>query len=123
LRELYRELIRLRRTEPALLDFSHRQAKLLEWGHAQVLKLVRGDQTAQEHCEVYFNLSYCELSYCELSFSEVAATRIHADRHQVLLSSEERRFGGIDAGNARGDVLHPFSFLVTRTPPRPDHGA
>ncbi|MGE0608375.1 MAG: malto-oligosyltrehalose trehalohydrolase [Pirellulales bacterium] len=106
LRNLYRELLALRRTHPAARDYTRRSASLLpDNDDAKVLLLNRGDPHTPASCLwAAFNLSD----------QPVPTPMLALDTHEVLLSSEAPRFGGAEAADK--PTLHgelpPFAFVV-----------
>jgi maltooligosyltrehalose trehalohydrolase len=104
LRTLYRDLLSLRQSHPALRDFQHRTAQLLSNNSsADILLLTRGDLLKDSRSLwAVFNLSAQQVRLPALT--EIS---IHP-----LMYSEERRFGGEIDCRGELDVLLPFSFSV-----------
>ncbi len=97
LRRLYRELLAGRRVWPPVTDFRHRRAQLLAGGN--LLRLLRGDpQQPAEQLLALFNLS-----------GERQPLPQDVRRLNLLIRSEEERFGGAGAG---GESLAPWEFAA-----------
>ncbi|MDZ4851095.1 MAG: malto-oligosyltrehalose trehalohydrolase [Pirellulaceae bacterium] len=104
LRNLYVELLQLRRTHPVGQNYKDRLAELITSNGNSVLRLARGGADNQiEHLVAYFNLSDKLVdvpSLDELSLN-------------VLLNSDEERFGGSAVGDEPIKQLQPFAFIIT----------
>lgn len=108
LRSLYRELLALRRGHPALRDFRHRTARL--WpgtGTPMILVLERGEHgSPQNQLAAVFNLLD----------RAVNVASIVAEAGEVLLCSDDRRFGGTGKFASGSFELPPFSFVLWNQP-------
>lgn len=104
LRNLYRELLQLRRSQAAMHDFRNRQARLLQHAsQADMLLLIRGNPSNPQECiEAVFNLS--DVSGPGSVFEDRSG--------KLLLHSEESRFGGSIADSVPPSEMRPFSFAV-----------
>ncbi len=102
LRRLYQDLLAARRAWPALRDFRHRDAELLDvQGGRPVLRLVRGDpMRATERIEAFFNLGEDAVP---LPPSGIRASN-------VLLHSDDVKYGGEQRGTVDG--LAGFAFVI-----------
>ena len=97
LRQLYKELFAARRVWPPLAEFRFRRAELLDGG--RLLRFMRGDPQSPQHILVaLFNLT-----------GETLPLPHEASRLNLLLRSEETRFGGDGSG---GEQLSPFEFAA-----------
>lgn len=104
LRHLYRDLLKARRDWPALRDYQHREAQLVPATHGEsVIKIVRGDP-AQRHLqiEVYFNPRRSTVILPEMS----------GPKNQILLSTEDLKYGGWKRSGRLGWDLSPFECIV-----------
>lgn len=103
LRRLYQDLLSIRRTTPALRDFKHRTAVLINTTEgATVLHLLRGDPAQPSgRIHVYFNLGPIE-----------ASATWDPSTLGPLLSTEAARYGGRGETSTLGGTLAPFECLV-----------
>lgn len=100
LRNLYRELLALRRTHPALRDYAHRAAELAPEGSEDVLHVVRGDpHSPRASLHAVFNLTA----------QTVALPEIGALPRRQILHSEATCFGGAGSDAA---TLSAFAFAL-----------
>jgi maltooligosyltrehalose trehalohydrolase len=105
LRALYRELLALRRRHPALQDFQHRSARLVEGsGGASLVLLERG--TGPHHVTGVFNLGP----------KPAPLKSLDVRRDRLLLHSEETRFGGAFENCVCDGILPPFAFAAFENP-------
>lgn len=104
LRLLYRDLLKARREWPALRDFKHREAQLINAARGEVLlKIVRGDpQRPHEQIEAYFNPHQTTVILPEMS----------GPINQILLSTEDLKYGGWKRSGRLGWDLSPFECIV-----------
>jgi maltooligosyltrehalose trehalohydrolase len=105
LRNLYRDLLRLRREEPVLSDFSHARTRLIGVGESDiVLEVLRGGSTDDEppRIQIYLNLG-----------GERERLPDGWQGRSPRFRSEVEKYGG--AGH-EGDVwdgtLHPHEFVI-----------
>lgn len=104
LRDLYRDLLSARRTWPALRDMVYRQAHRIQVGEGQtILAVVRGDPTfPDQQIEAFFNLAD----------AHVALPKPPPTQNEILLRTEERRYGGDRISNDKCWLLAPYECLV-----------
>lgn len=104
LRHLYRDLLKARREWPALRDFTHRDAHLINATRGEVLlKIVRGDPARpNEQIEAYFNPHQSTVILPEKS----------GPMNQILLSTEDLKYGGWKRSGRLGWDLSPFECIV-----------
>jgi maltooligosyltrehalose trehalohydrolase len=104
LRRLYRDLLTARREWPALRDFEHRSARLVDAG--PVLELVRGGESSGGVIRALFNLG------------DQPARLPHELAHdaRVLFRSEAPAYGGDRREDRPIDELAPFEFIVVGPP-------
>jgi len=104
LRTLYRELLSLRRTSPALRDFKHHHSELVadSAGHIALL-LRRGNPQSPTECLVVV----FSLSSAPIQLSSVGNLPT-----EVLLYSEESRFCGSTPETTFDGELRPFAFAI-----------
>lgn len=103
LRRLYRDLIALRKTHPALHDFQTRHAELHSTSHGPILGLSRGGSEGTVTIQAWLSLNEAPIP-----LEEVLAT---AER--VLLWSESTDYGGSRLPTTCDLSLQPFEFVVT----------
>ena len=108
LRRLYRDLLTARREWPALRDFEHRSARLVEGedGAGPILELVRGGGSSGESVRALFNLGD-------------RAARLPGDVDggtSVLFRSEAAEYGGGASRGRPAEELAPFEFIVLGPP-------
>ncbi|SIN92689.1 maltooligosyl trehalose hydrolase [Singulisphaera sp. GP187] len=105
LRNLYRDLLRLRRELPALADFSHPRTRLIEGGDPNsVLAVLRGGSNPETSPEVriYFNLGPDEQPPLEDWMTQ-----------PLLFRSEIERYGGPGSEpNSWDGRLRPHEFVL-----------
>ena len=107
LRRLYRDLLTARREWPALRDFEHRSARLLEGGEGAgpILELVRGGSPG-ESVRALFNLGD-------------RTARLPGDVDggtSVLFRSEADEYGGGRREAGPAEELAPFEFIILGPP-------
>ncbi len=104
LRHLYRDLLKARREWPALRDFEHREAHLINATRGEVLlKIVRGNpQRPHEQIEAYFNPHQ----------TTVILPAMSGPINQILLSTEDLKYGGWKRSGRLGWDLSPFECVV-----------
>ena len=104
LRRLYGDLLAARRSWPALADFQHRRARLLEVSPGMhLLALQRGKaHQPQDEIEAIFNLT-----------AEPLPMPDEALGRAILLRSSARHYGG--AGDQAAEQLAPWEFVVCRS--------
>lgn len=106
LRQLYRDLLNARRHWPALRDFQHREAHLIKAARDEtVLKIVRGSaEHPLEQIEAYFNPGQ----------STVILGGMSRPRDEILLSTEDLKYGGWKRSVRLSWDLSPFECIVIR---------
>lgn len=104
LRHLYRDLLTARREWPALQNRQHREAHIIAGTRGEsILKIVRGDPAhPQEQVEAYFNPRQ----------TTVVLPAMSAPRNQILLSTEDQKYGGWKRTGRLGWDLSPFECIV-----------
>lgn len=104
LRNLYRTLLSLRRTHPALRNFTRRDARLVPGGNDEkVLLLSRGSSDLlQKNLHAVFNLGDVP----------VPASGLGDLPGELLLYSDDPSFCGSSEGSVFDGVLRPFAFAV-----------
>lgn len=104
LRMLYHDLLSLRRSQPALRDFQNRTARLVSHGkRSSLLVLQRGQPSVSGGpMTILFNLSGDEVA-CPEKLMQPA---------NLLLHSEDMRFGGSLEDPPSTRTLPPFAFVV-----------
>lgn len=104
LRNLYRDLLRARREWPALQDHQHHEAHLVTATRGEsVLKIVRGDpEHPLEQIEAYFNPRH----------STIILPAMSAPKNQILLSTEDLKYGGWKRTGRLGWDLSPFECII-----------
>jgi maltooligosyltrehalose trehalohydrolase len=103
LRQLYQDLLAVRRQWPALHDFETRSARLLpDAEKGPVLELLRGPAASEQHARIYFNLS---------EQAQPLPGNPLPGQH-VLFSSESSRYCGNREGSRSFDHLLPTECLV-----------
>lgn len=109
LRLLYQTLLKLRQTHAALRDYVHRTATLLPSDdQPAVLVLTRGVMTSPNITVVTaFNLTSQSVAHPVLAQAP----------SNILLASEETRFGGTQTVITPNTALSPFAFVVYGNPP------
>jgi maltooligosyltrehalose trehalohydrolase len=108
LRRLYRDLLTARREWPALRDFEHRSARLLdgEQGRGPLLELVRGGESSGGSVRALFNLGDRPVRLPEGIAGETS----------VLLGSEAAAYGGDRREAGPVAALAPFEFVALGPP-------
>lgn len=106
LRQLYRDLLNARRHWPALRDYQHREAHLVEAARGEtVLKIIRGSvERPDEQIEAYFNPSG----------TTVILGGKSRPRDEILLSTEDLKYGGWKRSVRLSWDLSPFECIVIR---------
>ena len=106
LRQLYRDLLNVRRQWPALRDFQHREAELVQAAHGEtLLKITRGTAVRPgEQIEAYFNPGPTTAIVACLS----------RPRDEILLSTEDLKYGGWKRSVTLSWDLSPFECIVIR---------
>jgi maltooligosyltrehalose trehalohydrolase len=105
MRQMYGDLLRARRSWPALRNFTDRATRLLpDADHATVLELIRGGSKAEpgKTVRAYFNLTDRPQPLPQPA----------RDGEKVLFCSEARRYGGGRQQTARVAELLPFECVV-----------
>ncbi len=106
LRQLYRDLLNARRNWPALRDFQHREAHLVTAARGEpVLKIIRGSvECPNEQIEAYFNPGQ----------ATVVLSGMSRPRDEILLSTEDLKYGGWKRSLRLSWDLSPFECIVIR---------
>ncbi|MDZ4683619.1 MAG: malto-oligosyltrehalose trehalohydrolase [Planctomycetaceae bacterium] len=103
LRRLYRDLLALRRTQPALRDYHNRRAELIETQGGRVLVIHRGDADRPgERLWAAFNLGDRPAVWSPPDWPEC----------RLELRSEEADYGGAIGGDPSERILSPWEFVV-----------
>lgn len=106
LRQLYRDLLNARRIWPALRDYQHREAHLITAARGEtVLKIIRGSaERPSEQIEAYFNPGQ----------TTVVLGGMSRPRDEILLSTEDLKYGGWKRSLRLSWDLSPFECIVIR---------
>lgn len=106
LRQLYRDLLNVRRNWPALRDYQHREAHLIAGSRGEtVLKIIRGcAERRSEQIEAYFNPGE----------TTVILGGMSRPRDEILLSTEDLKYGGWKRSFRLNWDLSPFECIVIR---------
>src|SRR5205085_9333903 len=105
LRQLYQDLLAVRRRAPALRDFTHRSARLLPNDeHPAVLRLVRGDAERDPHGAWYV--------YCNLTGETQPRGAAAPAGTTWRFCSEDYRYGGARPAGESADRLWPYECVA-----------
>ncbi|MDO8945161.1 MAG: DUF3459 domain-containing protein, partial [Desulfobacterales bacterium] len=103
LRNLYRDLLQLRKSQPALGDYQHRRAELSETETSRVLVIQRGDvHQSGSRLFAAFHLSGAPAAWSPPEWPEC----------RVLLRSEGPRYGGAHTTPLAERLLSSWEFVV-----------
>jgi maltooligosyltrehalose trehalohydrolase len=115
LRRLYTDLLSARRVWPALGDRRHVRAHLFDYAVAStgdqrraVLLIERGgDPSNGEPCN-----GASLIALANLGHEPCARPEISLGRRKLLISTEQRRYGGEREGHHTTDVLRPYEVMI-----------
>jgi maltooligosyltrehalose trehalohydrolase len=107
LRRLYQDLLTARRAWPALRDFHNCKVRLLPTAENAVLEMLRGERTAGDMVQAFFNLS-----------NQPRPVGVVLSNATILFRSEAARYGGTRNSATPETELLPYECAVCGPPRR-----